>query len=310
MRLTGQRAAGRLHGDGRRPVPVVWFAIALLVALLLIFQIDRVTGDAPVQHLYYIPILFAASRVGLPGGLVVAAAAIVLYHLAGSVTLLWRFEHADVFQSVLFIAVAIVTARLADDRRRLRHLAITDDLTGLHNLRSFEVRLAQMVRACRVAGAPLAMLVLDLDRLKSLNDQHGHLAGADAVRTVGHVLATGVPSRGVACRFGGDEFVVAIPECSAGQAGDVANDIRRAVKALSPDLARQPFPSGTLSVSIGVACLSFDDLAGAAAADATDIETGELLFRAADRSLYAAKEQGRDRVNLVTLSPTTVMRRS
>ena len=88
---------------------------------------------------------------------------------------------------------------------------MTDDLTGLHNLRSFEARLASLVAAARENRSELSILVLDLDRLKQLNDVHGHLAGADAVRTVGHILADRLPSEAVACRYGGDEFVIAVP---------------------------------------------------------------------------------------------------
>ena len=80
---------------------------------------------------------------------------------------------------------------------------MTDDLTGLHNLRSFEERLRIMVRVARETKTPLSLLVLDLDRLKSLNDVHGHLAGAEAVRTLGEVLAARLPRESTACRYGG-----------------------------------------------------------------------------------------------------------
>ena len=115
--------------------------------------------------------------------------------LAKPVPLACRQESA---RSIAFPRHRDLTARLADDARRLRHLAATDDLTGLHNLRSFEPRLDAMVRACRVARVPMAMLVLDLDRLKSLNDTHGHRAGGEAVRTLGHVLSVRLPANAVA----------------------------------------------------------------------------------------------------------------
>jgi diguanylate cyclase (GGDEF)-like protein len=159
-----------------------------------------------------------------------------------------------------------------------------------------------MVRACRTGGLPIAMLVLDLDRLKSLNDVHGHLAGGEAVQTLGHVLAARLPAEAVACRFGGDEFVVAIPDCTTVRAEGVADDIRRAVKALAPTLAGVSFPAGTLSVSVGVACLLFASGDAVQSSHPVDIVIREALFRGADRSLYAAKEQGRDRVSVVTLS--------
>jgi diguanylate cyclase (GGDEF)-like protein len=300
MRLTNERLARRLDSAVRSKVPA-WLAVTgIIAALLSIFELDRRTGEAPVQHLYYLPILVAAVRLRHRAGLMVAAAAILLYHLATPVA--WPLREADLVQMALFVAVAIVTARLADNARRLRQLAATDDLTGLHNLRSFESRFIPMVRACRGAGAAIALLVLDVDRLKSLNDVHGHLAGAEAVRTLGHVLATCLPREAVACRFGGDEFVIAIPECTTDRAEAVADDIRRSVTALAPDLAGKPFPVGTLSVSVGVACLAFAGTDAVPFLGATDLETGEALFRAADRGLYSAKEQGRNRVSVAALS--------
>jgi diguanylate cyclase (GGDEF)-like protein len=299
MRLTNERFAAKLETALRGKLRTAWLVVLVIGALLLIFQVDRATGEAPVQHLYYLPIILAAVRLGSRAGLAVATGAIVLYHLARAVPRAPLGE-SDFLQTVLFIAVAIVAARLADNARRLRQLAATDDLTGLHNLRSFESRLIPMVHACRLGGVPIAMLVLDLDRLKSLNDVHGHLTGAEAVRTLGHVLAARLHGDAVACRFGGDEFAVAIPGCSSARAEAVADDIRRAVEALAPDLAGQSFPAGTLSVSVGVASLSFAKR-GTPSSRATDVDTGEALFRAADRCLYTAKEQGRNRVSVVTL---------
>jgi len=229
-----------------------------------------------------------------------------LYHLARPAPREWPLHESDIVQIALFIAVAIVTARLADDARRMRQLAATDDLTGLHNMRSFESRVMPMIRACRSGGMPIAMLVLDLDRLKSINDVHGHLAGGQAVRTLGHTLAARLPADALACRFGGDEFVVAIPDCTGVRAEAVGDDIRVAVKSLAPDLAGDPFPAGTLSVSIGVACLAFASADAVASSPGIDLAIREALFRGADRSLYAAKEQGRDRVSVVTLSTETI----
>src|SRR4029077_6788816 len=99
-----------------------------------------------------------------------------------------------------------VTAKLTSDNRRLHHLAITDDLTGLHNLRSFELALTRMVRAADQVGVSLALLVADLDHLKSLNDEYGHLTGAEGVRTVGQIIGGHVPSHAVAFSYGGDGF--------------------------------------------------------------------------------------------------------
>jgi diguanylate cyclase (GGDEF)-like protein len=227
---------------------------AVTVSLALVFWLDWITGSAPLQHLYYLPIIFASLRIGALAGFGVSVSAIVLYHVANPTIIEAGYSQSDIVQILLFVVVGLVTARLSSDARRLHKLATTDDLTGLHNLRSFEARLAELVWTSESAAKPLSMLVLDVDRLKSINDVHGHLAGAEAVRTVGRVLATHVPPEAVACRYGGDEFAVALPGHSADQARQVATDLCRAVAGIAPELAGVSFRRGTLSISVGVAC--------------------------------------------------------
>jgi diguanylate cyclase (GGDEF)-like protein len=142
------------------------------------------------------------------------------------------------------------------------------------------------------------MLVADVDRLKLLNDRFGHLTGAEAVRTVGRIIGREVPPDAVACRYGGDEFVVAIPQCTPFLAHQVADDLCRAVRDTAPQLSGRWFEAGTLSISVGAAWASFDRREPADSIAPGDIETGESLFRAADAALYRAKASGRNRVCL------------
>jgi len=273
-----------------------WVAVLAAAVLLLVFGVDRATGSAPVQHLYYVPIILAGLRFGMPGGIVASLSAIVLYHAANPHLLTFRYEESDLVQILLFLAVGVITAKLAIDAKHLRRLAMTDDLTGLHNLRSFEARLAAMVRASREMRQPLALLVLDVDRLKSLNDKYGHLTGAEAVRTVGHLVGQRCAADAVACRYGGDEFVMAIPRCTSSRALSVADDLRRVVRDTAPVLAGREFPPGTLSISVGASCTQRHSNPPSSGTPSSDVEVGEALFRAADAALYLAKESGRDRV--------------
>jgi diguanylate cyclase (GGDEF)-like protein len=280
------------------PSPIL--ASALVAGtLLLVFAVDRATSAAPFQHLYYIPIIIAGVRFRMRGGVIAALAAIVFYHAANPHLLTFRYEESDLVQIVLFLLVGMTTAKLTHDAQRLRELALTDDLTGLHNLRSFEAQLAEMVRSSRTAQSPLALLVLDVDRLKSVNDEFGHLAGAEAVRTVGRAIGGRIPVDGVACRYGGDEFVIAIPQCTSGRAHEIADDLRRAVHELAPTLAGHGFPAGALSISVGVASATLDRDRSARASSSRQVETGEALFRAADAALYRAKAGGRNQVCVV-----------
>jgi diguanylate cyclase (GGDEF)-like protein len=296
MRLTGPRHAPFLSFLERPRQSRTWTLVALVVMLAGIYAIDRLTGAAPVQHLYYLPIVLAAIRFGSRGGVATAVVAIALYHVANPHTITLHDEEPDAFQMIVFVAVGLVAARLASDSRRLHQLAMTDDLTGLHNLRSFEMHLRTMIVAAASAAMPVSLLVLDVDRLKSLNDVHGHLAGAEAVRTVGEVLATHLPSDTIACRYGGDEFVIALPRSGQPEAVRVAEHVCQAVHELSPVLAGVAFPMGTLSISVGVACRTFN---GTSVLQDSDVDAvGEALFRAADMALYAAKRGGRNRISM------------
>lgn len=274
--------------------------LVVLVLLALIFKLDQSTGAAPIQHLYYLPIVIAGLWLPRHAGLIVGLAAVVLYHLANPVLLAARYRESDIVQIVLFFGVAVVTAKLADDRRQLHRLSVTDDLTGLYNLRGFEAMLLPSIRTASQTSVPVTLAVLDVDRLKSINDTHGHRAGADAVRSVGQVVAASLPQGAFACRFGGDEFVIALPGKDLRTARATAEALRASVHSAAPVLADVPFPSGTLSISVGLACRArFDDASPGPNADAEIVES---LFHAADEALYVAKAAGRNQIHAVLVS--------
>ena len=298
MRLTSHGQETDARPWPKSPLPGGWAALCIVTLLIFVFWLDRATGSAPVQHLYYAPIILSAIVFGHRGGFVAALTAVVLYHVANPVAVSLAFEEKDVVQVALFLVVGLVTAKLISDGRRMRALAMTDDLTGLHNLRSFESRLAQMLEEAAAADAPFSLLVLDVDRLKLLNDRHGHLTGAEAVRTVGRTIAASVPADAVACRYGGDEFVVALPLCGEADALRIARGIRESVNTVAPVLAGRQFPPGSLSVSVGVSCRLIEAQAGSVRSTFSAARAGEALFRAADAALYAAKDGGRNRVQL------------
>ena len=274
--------------------------LVVLASLWLIFELDASTGAAPIQHLYYLPIVIAGLWLPRYAGLIAGLAAVVLYHLANPDLLASRYRESDIVQIALFIGVGVVTSKLADDRRQLHRLAVTDDLTGLYNLRGFEARLIPIIRSASQGGSPVTLAVLDVDRLKSINDVHGHLAGADAVRSVGQTVGAWLADGAFACRFGGDEFVIALPGRDLSAASKAAEELRASVHATAPLLAGLPFPSGTLSISLGLACgTHFNEQSQGPDGYA---EMAEALFRAADKALYVAKSAGRNQIHTVLLS--------
>ncbi len=299
MRLTAASGTKSIRAVDIERVPV-WVLPLIGAAFGGIFLLDNSTGTSPVQHLYYLPILLAARFFRYRGGFTAAIAAVILYHLANGALFRHSYHEADIIQICLFIAVGTVTAKLVTDAQRLQVLATTDDLTGLHNLRSFESQLVNLVRASRRNNSPLSLMVLDVDHLKQLNDKNGHLAGAEAVRSVGQIIARVIPPDAVACRYGGDEFAVVMPGCVRRRAEEIASELRQVVYATEPILLGSKWPAGTISVSVGVACGWFDDASSAPSLE-QDEQIGESLFRAADQALYRAKDSGRNRVCAVQI---------
>ena len=271
--------------------------LLVLVSLGLIFKLDQATAAAPLQHLYYLPIVIAGLWLPRHAGLVVGLAAVVLYHVANPILLASRYRESDIVQIALFVGVGVVTATLANDRRRFHRLAVTDDLTGLYNLRGFDAMLIPIIRAASQTRTPVTLMVLDVDRLKSINDTHGHHAGADAVQSVGRLIGAWLSQGAFACRFGGDEFVIALPGQNLAAAKEQAEALRASVHLAAPLLAGVPFPPGTLSISAGLACRTrFDERSHDANVHR---EMAESLFHAADKALYVAKSTGRNQIHAV-----------
>ncbi|MGH2477518.1 MAG: GGDEF domain-containing protein, partial [Candidatus Limnocylindrales bacterium] len=157
--------------------------------------------------------------------------------------------------------------------------ASTDALTGLPNRHYFD-EFVSLLAQRRRAGDAVGILMVDIDKFKSLNDKHGHGTGDEVLRAVADAIVSAVREDDVPARFGGEEFVVLLRNPDPGVAFEVGERIRTAVREL--DLDR--FGVGRVSVSVGVAV-----------ADEPD-EPIEAVIEAADRALYRAKRAGRDRV--------------
>jgi diguanylate cyclase (GGDEF)-like protein len=169
--------------------------------------------------------------------------------------------------------------RLLDRERDLETLAYRDELTGVANRRYAVRQLAAMVSRARRHDLDLSVLLIDADRFKALNDRHGHAAGDALLRGLADRLARRVRREDIVARFGGEEFLVILPETDAEGAAAVAEDVRAAVAAEPFAVGRVALP---LTISAGTATWRGED--------------AEHLIARADRGLYAAKEGGRDRV--------------
>jgi diguanylate cyclase (GGDEF)-like protein len=161
-----------------------------------------------------------------------------------------------------------------------RRAALVDPLTGVSNRRGFEAEAKRMLARAVRDGTSTALLLLDLDHFKTVNDKWGHLAGDAALRQFASTVATELRGGDLLARLGGEEFAVALADCMSDQAEALAERIRSAVAALR---VRAGAADICLTVSIGVASIR-------------DTDSLDALLKEADSALYRAKAGGRDRV--------------
>jgi diguanylate cyclase (GGDEF)-like protein len=177
------------------------------------------------------------------------------------------------------IALAIANLKLRED---LRNQSIRDPLTGLFNRRYLEETLGREIHRAIREQCPLSIIFMDIDRFKLFNDTFGHEMGDTVLRELGAFLNEQVRYEDIACRYGGEEFVVVLPDAPLEIAKHRAEEIRLGVKTLKVKSGGEMLHSITLSLGIS-AIPEFEANSG-------------TLLRAADAALYQAKAEGRDRV--------------
>lgn len=197
----------------------------------------------------------------------------------------------QIFSSYISISIQNVL-----DGRRAQELAKRDNLTGLFNDHYLHVAMSRAVEKCLEERQDLAVIFLDLDYFKQVNDTHGHLAGSQVLREVGHLLKAHMGHlEGIPTRYGGDEFVLVIPGIHLDQALDVAEEIRNSIVEntfcdKAGEIQREALNLTGLTCSIGVATLERHVEAG------IDVEECKsTLLRLADMAMYVAKKTGRNR---------------
>ncbi|MGC1779849.1 MAG: PleD family two-component system response regulator [Xanthobacteraceae bacterium] len=175
------------------------------------------------------------------------------------------------------------TERLRDNVQMSIEMAITDALTGLFNRRYMESHLGTLIEQAASRGKPLAALIIDIDYFKAINDGHGHDAGDDVLRDFALRIKRSIRGIDLACRYGGEEFVVIMPETDMAVAAMVAERLRRRIAA-EPFVIAQGSGHIPVTISIGIAGLRGKD------------DTAAQLLKRADQALYQAKRDGRNRV--------------
>lgn len=282
-----------------------WLFLALLVAIALIAVIDYSTGIAVVvSALYFVPIIAAGWRLRRGPALAVAAIASGAW-LMGNIV--WRGVGDSISIRLLnavagTMTLAVVAALLRHARRehdgllaanrqldlalsREAETARTDALTGLPNARAFSEYVSRELARSRRSRAPLALLYVDLDDFKAVNDTHGHAAGDALLRRVGAVLQSVLRTGDIATRIGGDEFVVLLSDIGAQEAKQIAVRLVNAVHREASE-----YEEANAGASVGVAHFGRAGLPSAA----------EMLSLA-DAAMYEAKERGKNRVVMIPI---------
>lgn len=270
--LAAWGASRLVHGPGEQFGDLGWAVGAAAACAVFV----------GVSHLLLAGMLRFGHRAGARRGELISgdglATDVVLAALGVGIAGFWHWNHWLVPFALLPLLLAHRSFRVPG----LQEQARTDAKTGLLNARAFREALEhELARALRFRR-PLAVVVLDLDHLRSINNTHGHLAGDAAIVGVADVLRRELRDYDLACRFGGEEFVVLLPETGSDEGLEIAERLRRAVAA-------SDFPVEVTGHRVAVTIS-----AGVAAAPLHG-EDADVLLQRADDALYAAKEAGRNR---------------
>ncbi len=265
--------------QGRIAVMSLAIAVLALFGVCAIYLGDRRRSRA--EHLIAVFLLI---------GITIMVARIVLPPTSVNATLITYSPLQGIVFTYAALLPVVTTAAftlMCGDRVNvdLARLAMIDPLTGVYNRRTMAELAARVVSSAQRNRQQLAVLALDVDHFKRINDEFGHDAGDQALCAIVDLVRSELRSDDVVSRLGGEEFVVVLPNTGEAQARDLAERIRNRVAGSGFMVAGWPAP---LRVSIGVAALS------------ASISAFEPLLHAADRALYTAKRAGRNRVVCVS----------
>ena len=269
------RRALRLSGD--------------IVLIGVVYWINSQTPpDLRLGILYLVPVLLATWHDGLIWGVALAIGTGLLRYLTGldqmapDTPVAIRLANEAAYLVVLGVAMAGL-AQMRRTQTALQRLATQDELTGALNARAFEERLSEELDRDRRYNVPLALLYLDLDDFKAVNDRHGHRTGDAVLRLVVNATRRAVRQSDIVGRLGGDEFAVLMPETEGAVAEAAATRLADGIRTVF---------RGTPSVTASIGLVSTVN---------TSIIRAEDLLRRADQAMYDAKRGGKDRVVQVAI---------
>jgi diguanylate cyclase (GGDEF)-like protein len=244
--------------------PVSFLVLIGVIFMIALGFLNLLSGSQPAK--FYV----------IAWGFLLCGSIIFLLKNFGLVPHTFMTQHS--WQVGSLLEMILLTMTLSSRMNELKHQSRTDPLTLLGNRRLFDDRFPSEFAQAEESNRPLSLLMLDIDLFKSYNDRHGHAQGDEAIKLVGSALRRHARKPSVACRYGGDEFCVILPDTSAQSAAIVAERLRAMVQASIPGELG-------ITISVGYACRAGNDFA-----------SPDKLFEAADGALYAAKAAGRNRI--------------
>jgi diguanylate cyclase (GGDEF)-like protein len=263
-----------------------YISVLILIGILLVGVVDYLSGtEVRVFPLYFLPLIPAAwvfGRTGAVGSSLVATAAwAASLYLAGS-----HYSHGYIWlinvltQGATFLVVSLLIAWLHASLQRERVLSSTDTLTRLANRRAFYEQAGAALALCHRKSNPVSLAYIDLDNFKQVNDAYGHGSGDALLRAVGEILRSCLRASDVSGRFGGDEFVIMLPDTTADHARTVLEKIRIRI-AQTPEVR-------ACSVTVSIGAVAYPKAP-------TDIS---VMIKAADELMYSVKNGGKDGVEV------------
>jgi diguanylate cyclase (GGDEF)-like protein len=292
--VLGFRYANIYRRESRWKIAIETWAMILFVTWVL-----RYSGglDSPLLNTYLLPVISSALALGkittlAQVGLIAACQLLLGGNIASERLLSLAFVGAFGAQIAPVVLVAYIVTMFSADIRyglnRAKMLAETDELTGVFNTRGFAIAADRLFGQALRYNRPASLLMIDSDNLKTINDNHGHEAGNRMLTRLTKTIQAELRYTDVLARYGGDEFIVLLPETPGKGAHEVAERIRDAVAGSPLEVDGKRID---LSVSIGIADYPEHG------------NTMDAIIARADRAMYQAKQQGRNRVVTYQAAP-------
>jgi len=271
-------------------IDLLYISFPLVVAVFTLFAVG--TNSNNPEAILVLPVIITASLLGQKAGLIMAAVGTFIIYMEnvylGTTTEVFIIMESNlIIISVMFIVAWFTGAQTDLDtqyRLQLTKLASTDFLTGLYNFGYFQENIHEYLRNAS-ENNPLALIIMDIDYFKHYNDIHGHQAGDSLLTVLGDILTEKVNSSGFAARYGGDEFVIVMPNTDINKAVELAEQISELIRTRKfPGEEHQP--EGKITISCGIAVCP------------THALTPRDLIKHADQALYRAKSLEKNKVEM------------